>query len=85
MNPIPALPPIPEADLLTAAEAAAFLKISRRAFFREVAEGRMLQPIRVTPRSPRWDRLQLRIWLDMKGREQATAHASASGSKGGAA
>lgn len=84
MNPIPAHPPIPEAHLLTAAEAAAFLKISRRTFFREVADGRMPQPVRVTPRSPRWDRLQLQAWINMKGREQAAACTSAS-KAGGAA
>ena len=89
MNPNHTYPSTPEAHLLTTNEAAAFLKISRRTFLREVEAGHMPQPIRITPRRPRWDRLQLQVWIGMKAREQAAAHASAcvsaNGSKGGAA
>lgn len=40
--------------LLTAREAAAYRRQGLSTFWRDVKEGRIAQPIRIAPKSPRW-------------------------------
>ena len=40
--------------LLTAREAAAFRRQGLSTFWRDVKEGRVPQPVRITPKAPRW-------------------------------
>jgi predicted DNA-binding transcriptional regulator AlpA len=48
-------PPIPGIDpLLTAREAAAFRRQGLSTFWRDVREGRVPAPVRISPKAPRW-------------------------------
>lgn len=52
------LPPVPsfacDDPLLTAREAAAYRRQGLSTFWRDVRHGTVPQPIRVTPKAPRW-------------------------------
>lgn len=52
------LPPVPsfacDDPLLTAREAAAYRRQGLSTFWRDVREGTVPQPVRVTPKAPRW-------------------------------
>lgn len=59
--PLPPVPAFLAADaLLTAREGAAFGRIGLSTFWLMVKEGRLPQPVRVTPKSPRWRLRELR-------------------------
>lgn len=56
-NPLPPPPAFPDCDpLLTAREAAAFRRQGLSTFWRDVRAGTVPQPVRVTPKAPRWRR-----------------------------
>jgi len=48
-----------EDTFLTAAEAAAMLRVSRPSFWSAVARGDLPRPFYVRPRAPRWSRREL--------------------------
>ncbi len=62
------LPPVPSflADdaLLTAREAAAYRRQGLSTFWRDVRAGTAPQPVRVTPKAPRWRLRDLRAALE---------------------
>jgi predicted DNA-binding transcriptional regulator AlpA len=51
-------------ELLTAKEAANFVKLSIAAFWRNVCNRRLPEPVYPAPRAPRWWRSQLRLALE---------------------
>lgn len=56
-NPLPPPPAFPDADpLLTAREAASFRRQGLSTFWKCVKDGTVPQPVRVTPKAPRWRR-----------------------------
>lgn len=57
---VPPTPPAPEAALLKASEAAAYLNVSRATFYRHVVPH--LAPVRIGA-APRWRRTDLDAWL----------------------
>lgn len=67
MNYLPPSPAIPDTDLLTAKQVAALLQISVRTMRRNIADGKMPDPIYVGERAPRWDRVQLMAWVKAGG------------------
>lgn len=54
------LPPVPDFacddPLMTAQEAAAFRRQGLSTFWRDVRNGTVRQPLRITPKAPRWRR-----------------------------
>jgi predicted DNA-binding transcriptional regulator AlpA len=55
---------VPDDPLLTAAESATEAGIGLSTFWRDVRAGRLPPAYRVTPRSPRWRRSELRAAVD---------------------
>ncbi len=55
---------VPDDPLLTAAEAAPETGRALSTFWRDVKRGLLPAPYRVTPRSPRWRRSELRAAVD---------------------
>lgn len=59
-RPLPAPPAFAVADpLLTAKESAAYRRQGLSTFWRDVRAGTVPQPVRITPKAPRW----CRSWL----------------------
>ena len=56
--------PVVDDELLTAKEAANFVKLSIAAFWRNVCNRRLPEPVYPAPRAPRWWRSQLRLALE---------------------
>jgi hypothetical protein len=66
-NPAPTIGhnnPPDDDELLTAKEAADFVKLSIAAFWRNVCNRRLPEPVYPAPRAPRWWRNRLRLALD---------------------
>ena len=63
--PLPPVPPFLADDaLLTAREAAAYRRQGLSTFWRDVRAGTAPQPVRVTPKAPRWRLRDLRAALE---------------------